>query len=163
DRRRMASEVPRASHPFVPGSGPARPGRARRRSRAELRRNRGPPDGGRDGSPRRRRARSSRRPPSLPAEKALHAAAALEEVENLFDAATARLLAGQALAQAGERDRAAAELERAATAFESFGSYRYQLHAERELRKLGRSIHRRTRPGKEDGSAIDTLTERELH
>jgi DNA-binding NarL/FixJ family response regulator len=100
--------------------------------------------------------------PAAAAEKALNAAAALEEVENVFDAATARLLAGQALAQADERDRAAAELETAAAAFESFGSHRYQLQAERELRKLGHSIHRRTRPGKGDGSGVDSLTEHEL-
>ena len=56
----------------------------------------------------------------------------------------------------------AAELELAAAAFESFGSHRYRLQAERELRKLGRSIHRRTRPGKGDGSAVDSLTGREL-
>ena len=100
--------------------------------------------------------------PSAAAERALSAAAALEEVGNVFDAATSRLLAGRALAQAGKRDRAAAELERAAAAFESFGSHRYRLQAERELRKLGRSIHRRTRPGKGDGSGVDSLTEREL-
>ena len=99
---------------------------------------------------------------AVAAEQALNAAAALEEVGNVFDAATARLFAGRALAEAGERDRAASELERAATAFESFGSHRYQLQAERELRKLGRSIHRRTRPGKGDGSGVDSLTEREL-
>jgi DNA-binding CsgD family transcriptional regulator len=96
------------------------------------------------------------------AEKALDAAASLEEVDDAFDAANARLLAGRALAQAGQRDRAVAELELAAAAFESFGSHRYRLEAERELRKLGRSIHRRTRPGKGDGSAVESLTEREL-
>ena len=52
--------------------------------------------------------------PSAAAARALTAAAALEEVGNVFDAATSRLLAGRALALAGERDRAAAELERAA-------------------------------------------------
>jgi DNA-binding NarL/FixJ family response regulator len=99
---------------------------------------------------------------TVAAERALGAAVALEEVENLFDAATSRLLAGRALAEAGERDRAAGELELAAAAFESFGSHRYRLQAERELRKLGRPIHRRTRPGKADGSGVDSLTEREL-
>jgi DNA-binding NarL/FixJ family response regulator len=100
--------------------------------------------------------------PASAAELALAAAAALEGVGDLFDAAASRLLAGRALAQMGEHDRAAAELERAATAFESFGSHRYRDEAERELRKLGRSIHRRTRPGRADGSAVDSLTEREL-
>jgi DNA-binding CsgD family transcriptional regulator len=96
------------------------------------------------------------------AEKALTAAASLQEVDNAFDTANARLLAGRALAQAGERDRAATELELAAAAFDSFGSHRYRLQAERELRKLGRSIHRRSRPGKGDGTAVESLTEREL-
>jgi DNA-binding NarL/FixJ family response regulator len=100
--------------------------------------------------------------PVAAAEQALSAAAALEENGNVFDAATSRLLAGRALAQAGKPDRAAAELELAAAAFESFGSHRYRLQAEQELRKLGRSVYRRTRPGKEDGSGVDSLTEREL-
>ncbi len=100
--------------------------------------------------------------PSAAAERALSAAAALEEVGNVFDAATSRLLAGRALAQAGKPDQAAAELELAAAAFESFGSHRYRQQAERELRKLGRSVHRRTRPGKADGSGVESLTEREL-
>jgi DNA-binding NarL/FixJ family response regulator len=34
--------------------------------------------------------------------------------------------------------------------------------AERELRRLGHHIHRRTRPGKADGGGIESLTEREL-
>ena len=100
--------------------------------------------------------------PAAAADKALSAAAALEEVGNVFDAATTRLFAGRALAQAGKSDEAAAELELAASAFESFGSHRYRLQAEQELRKLGRSVHRRTRPGKGDGSGVDALTEREL-
>jgi DNA-binding NarL/FixJ family response regulator len=54
------------------------------------------------------------------------------------------------------------ELELAAAAFDSFGSLRDRNQAERELRKLGRHIHRRTRPGSSDGSGIDLLTEREL-
>ncbi len=100
--------------------------------------------------------------PAAAAELALGAAEALGEVGNVFDAATARLLAGRALAAAGEQDRAAAEIEGAAVAFESFGSIRYRLQAEQELRKLGRPLHRRTRPGVADGSGVDSLTEREL-
>ena len=58
-----------------------------------------------------RRRRAGTPPPSA----ALSAAAALEEVGNLFDAAMARLLAGQALASAGRARLApAAELQRAA-------------------------------------------------
>ena len=72
------------------------------------------------------------------------------------------MLAGRALAQAGENDEAAAELERAAAAFGSFGSDRYRAEAERELRKLGRTIYHRTRPGKPDSAGVALLTEREL-
>ena len=92
---------------------------------------------------------------------ALAATVALEEVGDAYHAALARMLAGRALARAGEPDQAAAELERAAAAFESFDAPRYQAEADRELRKLGRRIHRRSAPGTgEDG--IGSLTEREL-
>ena len=100
--------------------------------------------------------------PAIAAERALTAAAALESVAALFDAARARELAGRALALAGDRNRAAHELELAAAAFGSFGALRYRDQAERELRKLGRHIHRRTRPGSTGGAGIESLTEREL-
>ena len=74
----------------------------------------------------------------------------------------ARMLAGRALAQAGEKDRAAAELERAAAAFDSFGSTRYRAAAEQELRRIGHRIHRRSRPGKADEIGVASLTAREL-
>ena len=100
--------------------------------------------------------------PTSAAARALAAAEALEGIGNAFDAATSRVLAGQALADAGERDRAAAEFERAATAFDSFGSIRYRDEAERELRKLGRPTQRRSKPGKANGIGVATLSEREL-
>ncbi len=96
------------------------------------------------------------------AEHALAAAALLDEIGDAFDAALSRTLAGRALAQAGERERAAVELERAVVAFDSFGASRNRAAAERELRKLGRRIHRRTRPGDGNLSGVDSLTEREL-
>jgi ATP/maltotriose-dependent transcriptional regulator MalT len=100
--------------------------------------------------------------PTAAAERALAAAATHEAVAARFDAARARELAGRALAQAGEYDRAALELERAAAAFDSFGSLRYRNQAEHELRKLGRHIHRRSRPGKADATGLESLTAREL-
>lgn len=100
--------------------------------------------------------------PVTAAERALTAAAAFEAAEALWDAARARELAGRALAQAGDRDRAAVELELAAAAFDSFGSLRYRDRVERELGKLGRRVHRRTRAGNADGTGIETLTAREL-
>jgi DNA-binding NarL/FixJ family response regulator len=100
--------------------------------------------------------------PTTAVERALDAAAACEAAEALWDAARARTLAGRALARLGDEDRAAHELELAATAFDSFGSLRYRDQAERELGKLGRRAHRRTRPGQTDGKGIETLTAREL-
>jgi ATP/maltotriose-dependent transcriptional regulator MalT len=100
--------------------------------------------------------------PTTAAELALAAAAALESVTALFDAARGREVAGRAFALAGDRERATLELERAVEAFESFGSLRYRDQAERELRKLGRHIHRRTRPGERDACGVMALTAREL-
>jgi DNA-binding NarL/FixJ family response regulator len=99
--------------------------------------------------------------PSRAAERALASAASADSVGAPVEAALSRTLAGRALAEAGQRDPAAAELERAARELEACGALRYRDEAERELRKLGRHIHRRTRPGKADGTAIETLTERE--
>jgi DNA-binding NarL/FixJ family response regulator/tetratricopeptide (TPR) repeat protein len=96
------------------------------------------------------------------ADRALGAAAAADEAGAPIEAALSRTLAGRALAQAGERDRAVTELQRAAHAFEAHGALRYRNEAEHELRKLGHPIHRRTRPGKTDGAGIESLTEREL-
>jgi DNA-binding CsgD family transcriptional regulator len=69
--------------------------------------------------------------------------------------------AGLALAQAGERERAVSELERAARSFEESGALRHRDAAERELGKLGHRVHRRTRPG-HAAAGVDSLTGREL-
>jgi DNA-binding NarL/FixJ family response regulator len=71
-------------------------------------------------------------------------------------------LAGVALAQAGHRERAAAELEHAAAAFASFGCARQLAEAERDLRKLGRRQGHRGRPGRPDELGVESLSEREL-
>ena len=100
--------------------------------------------------------------PTRAAEKALASAAAADEVGAPIEAALSRTLAGRALAQAGQRDRATAELKRAVAELDRCGALRYRNEAERELRKLGHSIHRRTRPGKTDGVGVGSLTQREL-
>jgi ATP/maltotriose-dependent transcriptional regulator MalT len=100
--------------------------------------------------------------PTRAAERALASTAAADAAGAPVEAALARTLAGRALAQAGQRDRAPAELQRAAAELDACGALRYRDHAERELRKLGHRIHRRTRPGKIDGIGIESLTEREL-
>jgi ATP/maltotriose-dependent transcriptional regulator MalT len=93
---------------------------------------------------------------------ALASAAAADEAGAPVEAALSRRLAGLALAQAGERDRAVTELRYAARAFEECGALRYRDEAERELRKLGQRIHRRTRPGAVGENGLEALTEREL-
>jgi len=96
------------------------------------------------------------------ADQALTAAHTLESVAAFFDAARARELAGRAFARAEDPKHAALELELAATAFDSFGSIRYRSQAERELRKLGHHIHRRTQVGTSNAPRIAALTAREL-
>jgi ATP/maltotriose-dependent transcriptional regulator MalT len=99
---------------------------------------------------------------SAAAERALHSATLAGEVGAPVEEALSRMLAGRALAQAGERDRAAAEFTSAGATFEKCGALPRRDAADRELGKLGRRVHRRTRAGKADGSGIETLTEREL-
>jgi ATP/maltotriose-dependent transcriptional regulator MalT len=96
------------------------------------------------------------------AEWALASAAGAEEMGARIHAAHSRVLAGRALAAQGDEDAAVAELERAAAEFEACDAPRYRDAAERELRKLGRAVHRRSERGRADGSGVDSLTGREL-
>ena len=95
------------------------------------------------------------------AEQALASAAAADEVGAPLEAALSRTLGARALAQAGERARAEEQLELAARAFDACGALRYRDEAERELRKLGKRIHRTPR-GRSDGVGLASLTGREL-
>ena len=99
---------------------------------------------------------------ALAVERALASADAAQGVGAPIESALSRALAGRALAQSGQRDRAVAELLRAAAAFDACGARRYRDDAERELGKLGHRPHRRTRAGRTEESGIDALTEREL-
>ncbi len=100
--------------------------------------------------------------PARAAEQALMSAAAADQVGAPVEAALSRMLAGRALAQAGQNDRAVAELERAAADLDRCGALRYGDETERELGKLGHRVHRRTRPGKADATGLGLLTGREL-
>lgn len=95
------------------------------------------------------------------ADRALLAATLSDAVGTPVEAALARTIAGRALAQTGERDRALQQLEQAATELDRYGAVRYRDAAERELRQLGQHIHRRTRPG-ESATGLGSLTEREM-
>jgi DNA-binding NarL/FixJ family response regulator len=96
------------------------------------------------------------------ADHALASAASADSAAAVLEAAEARLLGGRALAQAGDAERAAEALERAAAAFDACGARRRRDAAERELRRLGRRIHRRTRTGTAGGAGLESLSEREL-
>jgi DNA-binding NarL/FixJ family response regulator/tetratricopeptide (TPR) repeat protein len=96
------------------------------------------------------------------AELARASTAAAERAHAPVEAATARMLAARAMAAAGGSDAAAAELEAAADAFEACGAVRRREAAEQELRRLGRRVHRRARPGSGDAGGLESLTGREL-
>jgi DNA-binding CsgD family transcriptional regulator len=100
--------------------------------------------------------------PRRAAELALAAAAAAASIGAVVEAASARELAGRALAKAGATERAIAELRRASGEFEQCGAPRRTAAVERRLRALGdRGRHRRSRPG--TGTAgMSSLTGREL-
>jgi DNA-binding NarL/FixJ family response regulator len=55
-----------------------------------------------------------------------------------------------------------AELEQAVQELDACGAARYRQEAERELRKLGRHVHRRTRAANVHGAGLETLTQREI-
>ena len=96
------------------------------------------------------------------ADRALASADLAEAVGAPVEASLARLVAGRALGHLGDRDRAVALLEQAAAELDRCGARRYRDEAQQELRRLGRRIHRRTRPGDSNQTGIGTLTAREL-
>jgi DNA-binding CsgD family transcriptional regulator len=99
--------------------------------------------------------------PVRAAELALRSADTLEALDAPIESAVSRTLAGRALAEAGMRGPAVRELERAAAVLDGLGAVRLRGACERELRKLGRHIHRRTRPGHAAETGVASLTERE--
>ena len=72
----------------------------------------------------------------------------------------ALMIAGQGFALAERRDEAVDAFTRAAAEFDASSAPRHRERAERELRKLGQTIHRRTRAG--TGEGVGSLTGREL-
>jgi DNA-binding NarL/FixJ family response regulator len=100
--------------------------------------------------------------PDAAAAAALASATSADRAGAVVEAALSRVLAGRALGEAGDRDAAIAELERAATAFEASGASQHRDAAERELRKLGRVVHRRRRKTTSGSEALSELSEREL-
>lgn len=77
--------------------------------------------------------------PAGSAERALAAVEAFHQVGSRFEAGRAHLLAGTALAAAGERSRALGELRRAEALFQAPGARGLREQVLREQRQLGRS------------------------
>lgn len=100
--------------------------------------------------------------PRTAADEALISADMADAVGAPIEAALARLVAGRALAGIGDRERAVELLERATDELDRHGALRYRDEGRRELRRLGRRIHRRTQPGDPDQTGVGSLTAREL-
>ncbi len=95
------------------------------------------------------------------AARALASVRAADEPGAVVEAARSRILAGRALAVAGEQERAVGELQLAHEQLSACGALRYCDEAARELRKLGRVVRRAGREGVDD-SPLAGLTRREL-
>jgi DNA-binding NarL/FixJ family response regulator/tetratricopeptide (TPR) repeat protein len=91
---------------------------------------------------------------------ALSAAAAADEAATPLEAAWCRLVAGQALAEAGSRAEAVSILRAAETELDARGAVRLRDAARRELRKLGARAEKRG-PATGADSGVESLTARE--
>lgn len=96
------------------------------------------------------------------AQLALGSADVADAAGGRIEAALSRTLAGRALAEAGDRERAIEELQRAATVLAEVGAERFRDAAERELRQLGHRVRRRAQPAAAGGDGVEGLTQREL-
>ena len=96
------------------------------------------------------------------AARALDSAALAAEAGAPVESALSRTLAGRALALAGRPAEAIEQLKRAAADLEAHGALRFRDEAEREMRRLGHRIHRRSAPGDQDAVGVASLSAREL-
>jgi ATP/maltotriose-dependent transcriptional regulator MalT len=83
-------------------------------------------------------------------------------IESPVHLATSRNLLGRSMTAAGYASDAVEALALAADGYATLGATRYRNEVEAQLRQLGHTVHRRSRPGDHHGSGIDTLTGREL-
>jgi len=94
------------------------------------------------------------------AELALTAAQAAGELNARIDRAVSRELAGRALLESGDGDRAVEQFALAAEELDECKAFRHRDRVEQELGRLGRRTHRRSRAGAEE-SGLESLTGRE--
>jgi DNA-binding CsgD family transcriptional regulator len=78
-----------------------------------------------------------------------------------IDAARAVLLAGRAHAAAGHRERAGEQLRSAEGEFAACGAQRWRAQAVRELRRIGRRVHRSAQRATSGSDGIASLSGRE--
>jgi len=100
-----------------------------------------------------------------PARAAVLALAAADATETLglpVETARSRILAGRALAAAGDRDGGATQLREAEALLQACGSEHLRGEAVRELRRIGRRVNRAGRRGRPDARGAAALTGREL-
>ncbi len=114
-----------------------------------------------------RRARArvllARGEPAEAAALALDSAEAARRCNSRIDAARSQALAGRALAAAGDLERATEELRAAETELAACGAERWRAEAARDLRRLGHRVTRKkSAPGSDEGTGIESLTGREL-
>lgn len=85
-----------------------------------------------------------------------------ESMQSPVYVAWSRELLGHALEAAGDPDGAVAELTTASDMSDDLGSIRHRDRIDADLRRLGRTVHRRTRPGVRGVEGLASLTGREL-
>ncbi|HEX6115876.1 MAG TPA: AAA family ATPase [Solirubrobacterales bacterium] len=95
------------------------------------------------------------------AERALAAADLLAAIGALEEEGRSRLLAGRALAEAGDRERAVAELREAERILDGCGSARLRDWAAKGLRRLGERTRRARPAGDGEATGLPSLTARE--
>lgn len=97
--------------------------------------------------------------PSTALERALASVACFDEVGSAINGAQSRIVAGRALIQLGDIERAKAYLETAMQALDDHHAVRMRHEVERDLRRLGVPVHRRSTPA--TGTGLKSLTGRE--
>ncbi len=83
-------------------------------------------------------------------------------IESRLHTAISTQLEGRALMASGNTDEAAETLARAADEFDEMGMIKHRDQTEMLLRKLGRTVHRRSQAGKGGTTGLDSLTGREM-